>query len=676
MSAKYRANLQGLQSESIGSVMHRLAQGVAHQGFATLQTAQLSAWEEQLGALRAAATFMGENGVQIDRWSVLLEYSIPGVDRRVDAVLIYHNLVLVLEFKTGLGEGLASARRQVEDYALDLADFHGESAEATLIPIVVSMAVAEGMVRPYASAAQRVQPIRQTPPSDLGRLLKSIADGVDIQIGAPIDPARWDAAPFRPVPTILQAAATLFAQHEVREIADAGADVANLTATADVVVDAVKYAERHGKKVVCFITGVPGAGKTLAGLNAVHSPELRRREETSGLFLSGNGPLVKVLREALAKDMALRNGNAHGALTAARQQAESFVMGVHTFLGTYMAAERIGQAPIQRLIVFDEAQRAWNAEQRQSSGGPDESEPESILSVMDRHSDWGVVVCLIGGGQEIHDGEAGLEEWGRALRSRFTHWEVWASEAALHGGPGTGGHRLFAEESSAIGGVEIRPALHLAVSVRSYRSRDVATWVDALLSSNEEALAEVSSRASALPIFLTTSLPRAKEWLRSEARGSRRVGLVACSGAVRLRSVGIEVSTGFTRAYPYHHWFLGEPEDVRSSFALEVVATEFQCQGLELDSVGLVWGDDLTWDAGHSRWRLRKWSGKQWQSMHDPIAREYLINKYRVLLTRARTGMVIVIPPVDPHDATRDQSFLQETYDRLLSIGARPLAAS
>lgn len=670
MSAKYQTTLEALRTLQSDEVLGKLARGVASEGYAATQNEQLKAWPRQLASLKTTAERLQELGADLGQWAALLEYTIPGIERRIDTVVLYKGIVFVVEFKTGKKGDLIGAVRQVEDYALDLADFHGESARVVLVPIVVTWGVHESTVVPYVSAGERVQSTIVTGPTGLGDVLFAIGKKA---VGDVIAPEVWSRAQFRPVPTILQAATALYAGHEVREIADAGAGAENLTKTADAIVEAVHFAEQAKRKVICFVTGVPGAGKTLAGLNAVHSPELRKREETSGMFLSGNGPLVKILREALARDKARRAERKKGALRAARQDTESFVANVHTFIRTYSDPERENRAPIQRLIVFDEAQRAWNAEKQLEKFDRDESEPETLLSIVDRHRDWAVIVCLVGGGQEIHDGEAGLQEWGRALTGRFSHWDVWTSELALNGGPGTGGQTLFEANNSIRKGLRVRPELHLPVSVRSYRSRTLGAWVDRLLSGHDRSTDSALTPVAQVPVKITRSLAEARNWLRSEARGHRRVGLVASSGAVRLRALGIEVTTAFTQAYRYEHWFLAPPEDVRSSYALEVAATEFQCQGLELDAVGVIWGDDLTWNPLTAAWRLRKWSGKRWTELHSLAERQYLINKYRVLLTRARTGTVVVVPEGDARDPTRVPEYLDATYSLLRDVGAQPL---
>jgi hypothetical protein len=333
------------------------------------------------------------------------------------------------------------------------------------------------------------------------------------------------------------------------------------------------------------------------------------------------------------------------------------------------------QTPYENAIVFDEAQRAWNAEQntkkyKKRSPVWHVPEPEMVLSIMDRHKEWAAIVALVGGGQEIHDGEAGLAEWGRAL-AKYPHWRVFVSPEALIGGESVAGASLFGREPAA-NRVDEERTLHLNVCIRSHQATELATWVNSVLRGDDTAAKKLSGNFEQFPIVLTRDLRKAKEWLLNQARGERRCGLVASSGATRLRAFGIETSMAIREAYSYPYWFLKPRGDIRSSYQLEVVATEFEIQGLELDMVALCWGGDLVWNRLLKCWHPLQLAGNKWKAVKESRA-IYIRNKYRVLMTRAREGLIIWVPEGDRTDPTRDVEIMNDTADYLLSCGVVPL---
>jgi hypothetical protein len=466
------------------------------------------------------------------------------------------------------------------------------------------------------------------------------------------------------VPTIIEAAEALFAGHNVREIAHSHAGATNLTLTSDKLVEIIQRAQQQRLKVACFVTGVPGAGKTLAGLNVAHNPVLRQQGRPPGVFLSGNGPLVRIVSAAIARDFKRRTKTG-----GAERTTGTFIQNVHAFVRD--ALDKPDKPPAENVIIFDEAQRAWDAAHNEKKTGSEFSEPETVLSIMDRHQDWAAVVALVGGGQEIHDGEAGLAEWGRSLRERFCHWQVAASPQALVGDASVAGHRLFSDGNSSTVRIIHEPALHLDVNVRSFRAKRLAEWVEAVLAGDAAKARGIATDLREFPVALTRSLATARAWLRERARGLRRCGLVASSGAIRLRADGLELSSGFRQGNRdlYVHWFLDDPSDVRSSNQLEVAASEFECQGLELDWVGVCWGGDFVSDASAGGWVFRNFSGKRWTAVPNEIDRRYLLNTYRVLLTRAREGMVVWVPAGDISDLTRPRECFDPTAEFLLGCG-------
>jgi len=487
--------------------------------------------------------------------------------------------------------------------------------------------------------------------------------------GDNIDAQQWNRSRYFPVPTIIEAASAIYGDHDVKEIACSRAGTENLNATQDCIVSEVESARVRGVKKLIIVTGVPGAGKTLAGLNAVQAvtgvldPE---REHAS--FLSGNGPLVAVLQEALKRSVARRK---RGVARSVRAR----IRDMHVFVSDSYDDPR---PPADTLVVFDEAQRAWTAAKNLKKFGRDVSEPEKVLEIMGRHPTWAVVVALVGGGQEIHGGEGGLAAWGDAL-SKYTNWEVVTSPEAIHGGDSVAGSRLFRDSAPPGLVVVERAALHLNVCRRSVDSEVTAAWVNAFLNSEPEKAAGLARVG--LPIWVTRDLSEARARLSAESASGRRAGLIASSGADRLRADGVETPTfTFLRGIDYRRWFLEEAGDHRSSNQLEVAMSEFEIQGLEIDFAALLWGGDLVIEAG--RLVARSLKGLEWQTSSgsgdaqagaDDISKR-ILNRYRVLLTRFRKGMVIFIPVGSEADTTRQPAEFDSVYKYLQACGVRELA--
>jgi hypothetical protein len=314
-----------------------------------------------------------------------------------------------------------------------------------------------------------------------------------------------------------------------------------------------------------------------------------------------------------------------------------------------------------------------------------------VLEIMGRHEGWSLVIGLVGGGQEIHSGEAGLSAWGDALATN-EEWAVWTSPEALEGGPSIAGKRLFEGVGIPVERVVKRPELHLAIPKRSYEAENNARWVNAVLDGR---IGDARACAgTALPVFVTRCLQEARRWLALRVASNRRSGLVASSGAARLRGEGVEPPTfKFLSGIDYASWFLRPKGDVRSSNQLEVAMSEFELQGLELDHVGLLWGGDLifpddsprtrrfrgcAWVAGDVPYPTSEQIGQGDNEVDDQRSavnyRTLTLNKYRVLMTRYRKAMVVFVPPGDPDDPTRFPAEFHQVERYLLKCGARPLS--
>jgi len=616
-----------------------------------LEEPQRWAWLQQLSILKPAL-------VGRDDGRIFLELYIPRMGKRADAVLITNNIVFVIEFKAGANSHASSAFDQVEDYALDLKNFHEGSHIVPIVPMLVATDAESLPKQELRFAEDLVAAPVGTNTSDLGALIAEICDSHSFPM---FDIHDWMAKGYRPTPTIIEAAETLYRTHSVSDISRSDAGAKNLQETSASVSEVIDRARQCSKKAICFVTGVPGSGKTLAGLNIA----TRRSDEhpdEDAVFLSGNGPLVDVLREALIRDKANREGTSK---RMAEQSVRKFIQNIHHFRDHYVGNAEI---PSEKVVVFDEAQRAWTRTQaasfmqrKRGQADFDMSEPEFLISVMARHPDWCTIVCLVGGGQEINTGEAGISEWIKALELRFPDWDVYVSPRIALSEYGS---QDVVERFLSLPRVSSNEHLHLAVSLRSFRAEALSQLIGHLVDNElEEARASYRTVEAAYPIYLTRNLRTAREWLRRQARGTERFGLVASSGAQRLRPEGIHIKSEIDPA----NWFLNDTTDVRSSFYLEDVASEFAVQGLELDWVGVCWDGDFHYSNG--RWVCQAFKGSKWQAVNDESRRLYLKNAYRVILTRARQGMVLFVPEVDGSDTTRPPSFYDGTFEYLRACG-------
>ena len=622
--------------------------------FPSLET-QKNAWIEQIKILKK--NLVNLNGL------IFFEFSIPRMGKRIDNLLIVNNVIFVLEFKVGDNEFKTNAFDQVLDYSLDLKNFHETSHKHLIAPVLIS-----------TEAEASFSNISMTPHNDnflnptiankaiLEEVINSILEFAD---GDNINQEKWIKGRYYPTPTIIEAAMALYSNHSVTEISRNDASAINLSKTSNTIRDIIEKARLNSEKTICFVTGVPGAGKTLVGLN-IATDGLSNPSETSSVFLSGNGPLVAILREALSRDKVSRE-KAKGKKMKkgdANREVKMFIQNVHHFRDDSLIDD---SAPFDHVAIFDEAQRAWNKEKtvdfmkRKNHPNFPYSEPEFLISCMDRHKNWSVIVCLVGGGQEINTGEAGISEWIKSLNRSFPHWNVYISSKLTDSEYAAGeALRMFSKRKKIIS----NDLLHLSVSMRSFRAENVSSFVKFLLDMDiSKAKEYYDIIKEKYPIVLTRNLYKAKQWLKEKARGSERFGIVVSSQAQRLKPYAIDVKTPMNPI----HWFLNGKEDVRSSFYLEEVATEFHIQGLELDWACVTWDADFRYS--DNGWKTFSFRGDKWQRIIKEERKKYLKNAYRVLLTRARQGMVIVVPNGSEEDHTRKSEFYDSTYEYLKEIG-------
>ena len=593
---------------------------------------------------------------------IIFEYTIPRIGNRIDNIVIYKGIIFLLEFKVGEKKYPSYAIEQVTDYAFDLSCFHKESHNRLLVPILISTK-AHSVKQEIRISKDNVL---ETICCNEYEIAKYITEVSLKFIQDEIIPDDWINSLYMPTPTIIEAAQALYLGHNVEDISRNDASAKNLNQTTKAINKIIDYSKAHNRKSICFITGVPGAGKTLAGLNiAVERQKIA--EDEHAVFLSGNGPLVDVLQEALARDDAKRN---HISRKEASRKVKEFIQIIHHFRDDAISVDT---PPVEKVAIFDEAQRAWDEQnltdfmkKKKHIEDFNMSEPEFLISILNRHNDWATIICLIGGGQEINKGEsAGIYGWFDSLRNNYPNWDIYVSDK-ITDDEYSKGHN-FAEMTKNMN-VNIIEDLHLAVSLRSFRSENVSNFVKALLDVDIDTTKRLYEQFNNdYPVFVTRNLHKAKLWVRSQAKGSQRYGLTASSGAKRLRKYGIWVQNKIEAT----NWFLNGKNDVRSSFHLEETATEFYIQGLELDWTIVCWDADLRFENGD--FKHLKFVGTKWQNIKSADNILYLKNAYRVLLTRARQGFVIFVPTGDETDKTAKPEYYDGIYRYLKSVGIKEL---
>lgn len=676
----YSNTISGFYAEEPCSIVGKLTGSSQHD----INPKTANAWKEEISSLREVLSKYKNT----DRGSIYLEYNIPRMGHRVDAIILIDGIVFILEYKTGGQTFNQSARNQVWDYALDLKNFHADSKGRILVPIVVVPGAPDNHCSiELRSSTDKVYEPLFTNTRQLGVVIQNILDQFGQVSGrSPQTDDAWANSGYEPTPTIIEAAIALYEKHNVADITKSGGDIEK---TSEVLSQIIEHCRSEHRKAICFITGVPGAGKTLIGLNTAIE---QSSKEGKAVYLSGNFPLVEVLQEALTRDYierkrCIESNEEKKTRTKkgdAKREVKTFIQMIHHYRDQYLEGVDItpenikpiagytdkAYIPAEHVAIFDEAQRAWTKEELQRFMREKKniqnfpySEPEYLISCMDRQRDWGVVVCLVGNGQSINKGEAGLKEWIESILRRYRSWDVYISQAILESG------ELSQEQITDIQPqLNYQEELHLEMSMRSFRSESVSLFINQLLDLKvEEAKSTLYElRKNNYPIVLTRSLERAKRWLRSKKRGNERIGLLASSKAERLKAISINVKYNPN----FVHWFLEDSQDIRSSDTLEDALTEFEVQGLEIDWACVAWDADLRLSEDKRSWehfQLR--GGSKWQNIKKSVNQEYQINAYRVLLTRARQGIVVLIPEGDDTDTTRKREWYDRTYNYLKGIG-------
>ncbi len=617
---------------------------------------QTGAWLKQIDILQTQLK-------GFDCAHVFFEFLIPRMGKRADVVLLVEGIIFVFEFKVGESQYRAADLRQAQGYALDLSCFHETSHDRLIVPILVATNAFTEMLVIEEKSSHVTDSVKANS-ENIATIIRKFIQAYPFER---IAPTAWINGQYKPTPTIIEAAQALYNKHDVKDIARSDASAINLSETVGRIEEIIHQSRISKRKVICFVTGVPGAGKTLVGLQIAtkhNNPE----DEEYAVYLSGNGPLVSVLREALARDKAK---DPNHKISNTRRATSKTIQNIHNFRDDSL--KNIDRAPVEKVVIFDEAQRAWDKkkasdfmQKKRNQGDFNQSEPEFLISVMDRHDDWCVIVALIGGGQEINSGEAGLNGWFSALQKSFSNWTVYYSEKLKQMEyAGSEVDLQLLENSKA----HSEPSLHLSTSMRSFRADRLSHFVHYLIhNQHQQAKSEYESIADKYPIYVARDLTVAKAWIRSQVKGLNSSGLIASSGAKRLKAKGIFVGNTIAA----EDWFLNDFDDVRSSHFLEDIATEFTVQGLELDWCLVGWDADYR----HNGKEFEHWSfsGSKWKKVKQEENKRFLENTYRVLLTRARQGMIIYIPFGDELDKTRSPSYYDNTYLYLKECGLKELS--
>ncbi len=657
---------------------------IAGTGFASQWTITTTSWNDSIRILKNSFKELIQVFPESKNWHIFLEYEIPRLSSRIDVVIIADDLIFVVEFKFDRKKFEAADIRQVEDYANDLLDFHFESENKIIIPVLLA---------PLAKTISEIDTSNDD--SFIKQCLKTNIENFSQKIYSAylkfhkssdifIDPFKWEQSEYRPTPTIIQAAKALFAGQKVETITKYGAEENDLKNTTEYLINVINQARIENKKIVCFVTGVPGAGKTLVGLNLVHEKEEFGGGITNTAYFSGNVPLINVLREALGRDHFERERTLFRIGKLAKRptkkdssnKVKAKIQNLHLFIKDGI---RSLTAPTERIVVFDEAQRCWDAIQFSNKAKQNQnreknpfiiekkSEAELLFEFMNRHEGWSVIIALVGGGQEINTGEGGIAEWGKAIKNKFRNWEIHISEELLYGDSSTANKTLFDSKPENIV-INKSKNLHLSISQRSFKANNLNAWVNSLINNDSTEALNLSKLISEkYPLIITRNIDKAREWLRRKKSGNKRIGLVASSGGLRLKPYGIQVREIIDEAM----WFLNDETDIRSSHYLEIVASEYKVQGLELDWVGICWDADLR--RKDDIWDFKNFSGTKWNNTNSVEEQQFLLNTYRVLLTRAREGIIVFVPCGDSNDETRLPEFYDPIYKYLVSCGVKAI---
>lgn len=696
---------------------------------------QTAAWENQRQNLQSA--------LKEKQGRIIFEYGISGFPKVIDVVLLMRGIIFVLEYKNWNNQAEKADLSQTNDYALRLKYFHDKSNDYPIVPILVATDADDNDV---AYNLKAIDDVYETAISNSKRL-RDVIDYYEKEIGKNIDPSwekEWEKGIYKASPTIIQAAIQVWNKQNVQGLSkeDGISDPDTRVEAEDYILEIIRNAEKNKKKAIVFVTGVPGAGKTLVGLNVSV-----RAQEYGASMLSGNGPLVEVLTAALRRNLdkqykdnklTQKVKDQYEKIKSKKTQkdkdqikdklsVEAILRGVYSYK-TEIIEKRLNwqnkpyclksKPCSQHVVIYDESQRAWTLEKmlipgqhgkkdwQKEEAGWEFSEPGILLWDMNQ-LDWGVFICLVGGGQEIHNGEAGICEWLYTLTCQnpnignYDQWEIHIAKdlkGPQYNQKDTRGKSIFDYYDELRDRITEDGRLHLKKGQRTTRSGEVAPFIDKLIEGKATANM-YNSFKSYFPIYLTQDVQVAKTKLRelqskhqALTEEGARIGMLMSSHGKRLRPLGFVDHKETEFLSKTSGWFLDSKEkNIDSSDFLEVALSEFFVQGLELDFCTVLWDADFRYNLKGKKWHYFNFNKHDWTEIVDKdpnrcrkeknrqetiegnkkneLSRFYMRNAYRVLLTRARYGMVICVPKGDPDDDTRKESFYDGTYKYLESLG-------
>ncbi len=672
------------------------------------RTTTREAWEKEIAVMKTTLTLCEDK-----KGHIIFEYDIPRLGKRIDVGLLYKGIIFCIEFKVGENQIKEADVDQVLDYALDLNNFHKFSQDRVIVPILVATkyngtstiiqrsGYNDYVINPLVTGEHGIYDL-------INKVIENYPDEEAID-------EKWIISPYAPTPTIIEAAKSLYENHSVEDITRHEADKVSTDRTIAYILEVIRHSKENRKKSICFVTGVPGAGKTLVGLDVAIKQTYQGQSEPvkdeGAVYLSGNGPLVAVLTEALAQDNYKKSqeSKTKKKITDSRREVSKSIQMIHRYRDNMLHKIKnpvengileidpekavknsdSGFGEVEHVAIFDEAQRSWTHKRLADylkRGGTygnklkvqnfPVSEAAFLIWSLDQREDWATIICLVGGGQEINTGEAGISEWITALNEKFPYWDVYISPKLTDAEYAEGKVNELLKDNNH---VTYSEELHLSVSLRSYRAEKLSAFVHALLTFDSAASDIYKEIKDKYPIVLTRDMDKARKWLHEKVRGSERTGVLVTKESARFKPLAIHIlPSGDENAV---HWFLEDKYDIRSSNYLEDAATEIQVQGLELDYTCLLWDADMRYEKGN--WHFYRFNGQtKWveqtgESESKQELVKYMLNAYRVLLTRARAGMVICVPVGNPNknlngfweDETRKPEYYDGTYRYLKSIG-------
>lgn len=686
---------------------------------------QIQSWDIEYEHLRKVFQALNKEG------RIIFEYGIPSLNFVIDVVVLMEGKIFVLEYKNGDSAIHYSLEdlKQCRNYALRLKYFHNKSNEKWIIPILVEMNAPAINFNQEKSEDIQVWSTLKCNRENLKDAFTMICEKCKITCDNSWERS-WEEGIYKATPTIIKAACDMWERNNVRGLDSGESDKDTRLKAEDFVMEIVEQSKEQKKKSIVFVTGVPGAGKTLVGLGLSV-----RCQDYGASMLSGNDPLVKVLSTALRLDLekqykkgmlkdeiAKKYEHAKKQKKSADRDKETDSISVDALIRTAYAYKREiiesrlnweeksyvlrndADPGTQHVIIFDEAQRAWTREKmlRPGHAGKKQwqdkdswpfSEPGLLLWDMNQR-DWGVLVCLVGGGQEINTGEAGIGEWMSALTTNpdLKNWQVYVSEKLFEpeyqrkaaDGKTLKEHCDVLRSEGRLSKNSKCETLHLTTGQRSIRNNKVSDFVNNLLACNKEDARKLYEEIKATyKIYLTRDVNIAKNKLREMKKSGSyseeaRMGMLMSSEAARLRPLGYEIKKVNEYLSKTPKWFLAPSEYICSSDFLEIALNEFFVQGLEVDYATVMWDADFRYDPIQKDWEYFCFNGEynKWSKKDQPkqdIKRFYMKNAYRVILTRARLGMIIMVPEGDKNDSSRAKEFYDNTFEYLKEIGLEEL---